>query len=102
MLGILKKLFGNSTDIKTLLENGATIIDVRTPAEYNQGHGRKAVNIPLNTLGKNLNKIKKYNQPIIACCASGMRSGRAASLLKNNGIEAYNGGSWQSVDKFVS
>lgn len=102
MLGILKNLFGNSADIKTLLENGATIIDVRTPGEYKQGHGKNAINIPLNTLSKNMTKIKKYNQPIITCCASGMRSGRAATLLKQNGMEAYNGGAWQSVDKFVA
>ena len=98
MLSFLKNLFGKSVDVKQIIEQGATIIDVRTPNEYRSGHGKNSINIPLNTIEANINKIKKYNQPIITCCASGMRSGRAASVLKSKGIEAYNGGPWQNVN----
>jgi len=38
------------------------------------------------------------NKPIVFCCASGMRSGSAASMLKREGIEAYNGGSWVNLN----
>ena len=98
MLNFFKNLFGNSVDVKEIIEQGAIIIDVRTPNEYRNGHGKKSINIPLNNIETNINKIKKYNQPIVTCCASGMRSGRAASILKSKGIEAYNGGAWQNVD----
>jgi rhodanese-related sulfurtransferase len=97
MINFLKNLFGKSADVKEILAQGATIIDVRTPNEYKGGHAKKSVNIPLNTIEANIGKIKKYNQPIVTCCASGMRSGRAAGILKSKGIEAYNGGPWQNV-----
>ena len=49
----------------------------------------------------NIEKIKKLNKPVITCCASGMRSASAASILKQHGIEAINGGSWTKVDSLV-
>ena len=64
MFGFLKKLFGgNSVDYKELLKNGAQIIDVRTPAEFNGGHVKGAKNIPLQSLNQNLGKINK-NKPV--------------------------------------
>jgi phage shock protein E len=45
--------------------------------------------------------IKKWDKPIIACCASGIRSGSAVSVLKQNGVEAYNAGSWQKANNLV-
>ncbi|MCD8541251.1 MAG: rhodanese-like domain-containing protein [Aliarcobacter cryaerophilus] len=60
MFGFLKKLFGgNSVDYKELVKNGAQIIDVRTPAEFNGGHVKGAKNIPLQSLNQNLGKINK-------------------------------------------
>jgi len=38
------------------------------------------------------------NKPVIACCASGMRSSQATSILKSNGIDAMNGGGWMSLE----
>jgi rhodanese-related sulfurtransferase len=99
MLDLLKNLFGfgPKVDIAELLRNGATIVDVRTKSEYAGGHVKGSVNIPLDQIGKQIDKLKKH-QPIVTCCASGMRSGSAASMLKSKGIEAYNGGSWASVN----
>jgi rhodanese-related sulfurtransferase len=63
MFGFLKKLFGgNSVDYKELVKNGAQIIDVRTPAEYNGGHIKGSKNIPLQSLNQNLGKLIKTNQ----------------------------------------
>jgi len=99
MLDLLKNLFGfgPKVDIAELLRNGATIVDVRTKSEYAGGHVKGSVNIPLDQIGKQIDKLKKH-QPIVTCCASGMRSGSAAGILKSKGIEAYNGGSWASVN----
>jgi len=101
MFGILKNIFGSreKTNLKSLLQNGAVIIDVRTPQEFKGGHVKGAVNMPLDSL--NVSKVKQYNKPIILCCASGRRSSAATQQLLKVGIEAYNGGSWTSVERLL-
>lgn len=100
MLTLLKKMFGGSPtpDYAALMQQGAQIIDVRTTGEYRSGHIRGSVNIPLDTLQRNLSKLKK-NKPVITCCASGRRSASAKSILKSNGFtEVYNGGGWTGLE----
>ncbi len=99
MIGFLKNLFSASPDVDyaEMVANGAQIIDVRTPMEYKGGHIKGSVNIPLDSLQRNLSKINK-NKPVITCCASGMRSASAKNILKSNGYtEVYNGGGWSSL-----
>ena len=96
---ILRKIFGlgPKADYAELVKNGAQIIDVRTKGEYQGGHIKGSVNIPLQGIQNNLGRIKK-NRPVITCCASGMRSASAKSILKSNGFEeVYNGGGWMSL-----
>ncbi len=81
--------------------NKQTIIDVRTPVEFMGGHVAASINIPLNELPDRIEEIKKLEQPIILCCASGNRSGQAAYFLKDLGIECVNGGSWYQVNALV-
>lgn len=103
MINTLKSLFGlgPKTDYVQLMKNGAVIIDVRTKGEYQQGHIRGSLNIPLQSLENNLAKIKK-DKPVITCCASGMRSASAKSILKANGFsEVYNGGGWSSLQNKI-
>ena len=75
-----------------------TIIDVRTPGEFMGGHVAGSINIPLSDITTKLEEIKKMNQPIILCCASGGRSGQATMFLKQNGVNCSNGGSWLDVN----
>jgi len=89
---------GPKVDLTELVKNGAQIIDVRTRQEFAGGHIRNSVNIPLNELTSQLKKIKK-EKPVITCCASGMRSGSARSILQSHGYEVYNGGGWNSLEK---
>lgn len=100
MLNMLKSLFGFSgTELSPEdLENG-TIIDVRTPAEFRGGHVANSINIPLQELDRSLLKLRQLNSPIIACCASGNRSGMAARRLNSLDIKTINGGSWQNVNR---
>lgn len=70
------------------------IIDVRTPEEFSAGHVQGSLNIPLQDIPYQLQKIKQMEQPLVLCCASGNRSGQAAVFLKNQGIDCENGGSW--------
>ena len=97
MFGFLKKLFGPATDYKALVEQGAIIVDVRTTGEYKSGHIKNALNIPVDTISSKTKELKQKAKPVITCCASGIRSARAAAILKQYGIEAYNGGSWVSL-----
>lgn len=98
----LFSLFSNKTDkLKDFAERGAVVIDVRTSTEFKGGHVKGAKNYPLQTISSRIADIKKMNKPVILCCASGMRSGQATSILKQQGIECMNGGSWQKVKRSI-
>ncbi len=97
-MGLLDFLTGNKSDkIKDFQSRNAIILDVRTQGEFAQGGIPGSKNIPLQTLNSKINEIKKLNRPVIACCASGMRSASAASVLNKHGIETINGGGWSSL-----
>ena len=101
MFSFLKKLFSPQpqADLGELIKKGATIIDVRSKGEFQGGHLKGSINIPLKNLSDNISKIKK-DKPVITCCASGARSGAAKSILKANGFEVYNGGPWTNLRKY--
>ncbi len=103
MFESIKSLFGfEKTDYAQLIKDGAVILDVRSKGEYAGGHIRGSVNIPVEQLARSLNKIKNKNKVVITCCASGMRSASAKSILKSNGYtEVYNGGSWYSLNNKI-
>jgi phage shock protein E len=98
-MDFLKKLFGggSSLDVKALMERGAIVIDVRTPGEFASGHVKGSLNIPVDTIGGQIARVKAMNKPIITVCRSGARSAAAESMLKQAGIEVYNGGPWDSL-----
>ncbi len=99
MFNFLNSLFGSAAavDYKSLLASGALIVDVRTPEEFKSGHVHGSINIPLDQIASKITMLKNKNVPIIAVCRSGARSGSAVGLLKSNGIEAYNAGSWNGL-----
>lgn len=100
-MGLLDLLgLGSKSDsIQEFAAKGAVIIDVRTVGEFSSGHIKSSKNIPLDTIASKIEEIKKLNKPVIACCRSGMRSAQATSILKQNGIEAINGGGWESLQR---
>lgn len=103
MLNTLKRILGigPKADYSALIKAGATILDVRTRGEYQSGHLKGSVNIPLQQLPQQVSKLHK-EKPIITCCASGMRSGSAKSYLRAQGFqEVYNGGSWHTLNKYL-
>lgn len=104
MLRLLKKWFAPKPKVnfKELIAQGALVVDVRTPEEYQQGHIKGSVNYPLNALQQYLPKIKQKNLPVITVCRSGARSGMANSMLKKQGITSYNGGAWTSINHLIS
>jgi phage shock protein E len=68
------------------LQEGATVVDVRTQAEFRTRAYPGAINIPLDQLSGSLARIPK-DRPVVLYCASGARSGMAAHVLKRAGYE---------------
>ncbi len=103
MLNTIKSILGMGpkADFAELLTNGGIIIDVRSKSEFGGGHVKGSINIPVDQLSGNLKKLKDKDQPIITCCASGMRSASAKGILKSAGYtNVHNGGSWMNMRKF--
>jgi len=75
-----------------------TVIDVRTPFEFMGGNVAGSINIPLQEITERIDEIKSLPQPVVLCCASGVRSQQAASFLLSQGISCSNAGSWFDVD----
>lgn len=97
---MFKNLFGSGgpkVDLREKINEGVTIVDVRTPDEFRSGHVAGSINIPLDRIQDQMKKISK-DKPVITCCRSGARSGMAADMLKAQGYEVYNGGPWTSVN----
>ena len=105
MINTLKNLFGMgpSVDYAQLVKDGAIILDVRSKGEYAGGHIKGSINISVDALQHNLDKLKDKNKPIITCCASGMRSASAKSILKSSGyVQVHNGGSWHGLQSKIA
>lgn len=101
MLGFFKNMTGQADngELKKLIDEGAYLVDVRTPGEFSEGSVKGAVNIPLDDLNNNMNKCKGKSG-IVVFCRSGARSGSAKSILERNGFEnVVNGGSVGNVHK---
>lgn len=80
-----------------LVEQGALLIDVRTPGEFNQGHLTDAKNLPLSTIETAFDNIDK-DTLIVVYCRSGNRSGQAMSYLKQAGFtQIHNGGGLEEM-----
>ena len=74
-----------------------TILDVRTKMECFLGKIEGSVNIPLDQIPNNVEKIRNM-QPVIICCAAGVRSAQAVAFLKNKGLEDISdGGGWKEL-----
>ena len=100
MINTIKKILGigKKVDYAQLLQEGAIILDVRSKGEFEGGHIKGALNIPVDQLRNNFSKLKDKNKPIITCCASGMRSTSARSILISGGYTSvFNGGGWNSL-----
>lgn len=81
-----------------LKQQGAILIDVRSPGEYQMAHAKDSINIPLNELGQKLQELPK-DAPLLVACASGTRSGMARLILKRHGFkQVYNLGNWSNLE----
>ncbi|MBL7833930.1 MAG: rhodanese-like domain-containing protein [Cyclobacteriaceae bacterium] len=99
MIDVIKRMLGiKSVDYAQLVKAGAIIVDVRSKGEYSGGHIKGSINIPLDQLKNNLSRLPDKQKTIITCCASGMRSGMAKTILTGHGYQSvFNGGGWISL-----
>lgn len=103
MFKFISRLFQHkeNPEVRTALQTGALLVDVRTPLEFAAGHVPGSVNIPLNRINEKLDDFK-INKPIIVFCRSGNRSGQAKTILNRAGIPSViNGGSWTEINKLL-
>jgi rhodanese-related sulfurtransferase len=104
MFEIFKNIFSNAdtTQMKDIISKGAFLVDVRTPAEFAEGHVNGSVNIPLDQVQNQLAKFKN-KENIVVFCRSGNRSSQAKSILEQNGFtNVTNGGTWQEVNQIIN
>lgn len=88
-------------NVEEYLNKDAVISDVRTDAEYNEGHVENSLHIFLDELESEIEQVRAIKEPVITCCRSGARSERAKDILLDNNIDAINGGPWQNVESYL-
>lgn len=70
-------------------EQGAVIIDVRNPDEYERGHVPGAILMPLGDVPDRVDEVPT-DRPVFVVCAMGGRSLKAAEFFAARGVEAIN------------
>lgn len=88
MFGRTKRTVDVGTAHDMALNDGWTIVDVRTKPERKQGGATGSVHYSLDSLNQRLPSLQ--GKKVLAICRSGNRSGTAARFLEQNGIEARN------------
>ena len=88
---------------RELLARGATVIDVRSPAEFNAGHLPHAINLPLDTLTERIQAVvNDKDAPVLLHCLSDGRSALAQRRLRRLGYSrVYNLGSLERARRLV-
>lgn len=104
LFGVKRMSLVTAADARELLKQGALVIDVRTPGEFQSGRVAKAINIPLDDLGNVLpRRVPDKTQVLLLHCLSGTRSGMAKGRLKRLGYQnVYNLGSFGRAQSIVS
>ena len=89
--------------IRTLVQEGGLLIDVRSPQEFAAGHASGARNIPLQQLEKRLGELGGTETQIGVYCRSGARSGKAKAILEGKGFtRVHNLGGVTAVQEALS
>lgn len=76
-------------EVTELLNNGAQLVDVRTPGECAQGSIPGAINIPVDELRARIGEINKA-KPVIVSCQVGLRGHVALRTLAQHGFDVAN------------
>ena len=85
LFGFFKQTDINSGVEEYLKTDKAVLLDVRTKEEYESGHIKNSINIPLQQIADTQKRISDKSVPLFVYCQSGARSARAVSALKKMG-----------------
>lgn len=77
----------HSTDHRKLVAEGALLLDVRSPAEFAEGHVPNARNLPVQQIPLRVAELGAPGQKVVVYCKSGGRSATAAALLRSYGFD---------------
>ena len=86
--GIVKQFHYDELD-KLPRDGSVTLLDTRTQGEYARGHVDGFINIPVDDLRENIDKLDK-SKPVYVMCQSGLRSYISCRILSGEGIDCYN------------
>ena len=75
-----------------ILDENVQCVDVRTPAEYNDGHIPNSTNINVSddSFAGMADDLLEKERPVAVYCRSGKRSRKAANILQKKGFVVYN------------
>lgn len=98
--GLVEQFFPD--DVDALPRDGSvTLLDVRTPGEYADGHAEGFVNLPVDNLRERLREVPA-GKPVYVICQSGLRSYIACRILAQQGFKCYNlSGGWRLYETVV-
>lgn len=88
---------------RALIKKGATVLDVRSPEEFAEGHLAKAVNLPVAQVGSRISEIEALvggdrSRPVVVYCAAGGRAAKAKAALEAAGFtNVTNGGGYDDL-----
>jgi rhodanese-related sulfurtransferase len=78
----------DSAEAHRLVHEGATLLDVRSDAEWAEGHLPGAVHIPVQQLAQRMGEVPR-DHGVVVYCLSGGRSAQAAAMLASAGYEVH-------------
>jgi rhodanese-related sulfurtransferase len=83
----MRALAVRSKQAHQAVEQGALLLDVRTPEEFAAGHLPGAMNIPVQELERRAGELRPGEAGLVLYCRSGVRSHHAQRLLRQKGFE---------------
>jgi phage shock protein E len=104
LFAVKRMSYVDAATVKQKLQNGAVVVDVRTPGEFQSGHLRGAVNLPVDELPRMVSRrFPDKSVVLLLHCASGVRSGTAQRQLIAAGYgNVFNMGSYNRAQRLVS
>ena len=78
------------TEVDELIGEGAFLLDVREPSEWEAGHSPLAVHLPMGDVAEGHAGVLPRDTKIVVTCRSGARSQRVAQFLQQAGYDAVN------------
>ena len=80
----------DASDAVRLINNDATVIDIRSVDTFGRGHIVSSRNIPMDELEARLGKLEMFkNKPILLVCDAGMTSNKAIDTMRKRALKVF-------------